>query len=359
MEEDAVREAGEGEEGAAGGDGEPRAVGEEGAEEVREPLRARWGEIGLKEEEEEEEEDDDDDDEGGVYGGDPEEDLPPLGAADLWAAEFLSGGSGLLEAGDSWIQRTFHDVLASPHHRLSFQDAPPVTVLLVERYLDEGPGTPGSSPTKTPGGGGGGGADPSSCRHPNHPHDPPPGPAGSSSYCYDVTLSDGLLQEKCHLDPALNELVHKNALRCGLQVKITQCSFLYEEKKLCYGFLCLERLEILGCSDLEEDVQEWAVSFMPLKGSRKHYLPLWNNEDPYGDLWLDTSARTKVNIEPLLVRIMHKTRLRYYGKPDTKVDVPYQLYQQETECFVMVEGAINENFDNGDIHLTVILIVSL
>lgn len=41
---------------------------------------------------------------------------------------------------------------------------------------------------------------------------------------------------------------------------------------------------------------------------------------------LDTSWMTKVNnVQPLLVRIMYKTRLRYYGNTETKVDVPYQV----------------------------------
>ncbi|XP_035747851.1 RPA-related protein RADX [Egretta garzetta] len=80
---------------------------------------------------------------------------------------------------------------------------------------------------------------------------------------------------------------------------------------------------------------------------RQHYLPLWNNEDPYGDVWvadkpqaqgdvvvskltslgqLEMTWRSRVHFHPLLVRVLHKSRLRYYGKPEKKLDMPYQAY---------------------------------
>ncbi|KGL82186.1 Uncharacterized protein CXorf57, partial [Tinamus guttatus] len=85
----------------------------------------------------------------------------------------------------------------------------------------------------------------------------------------------------------------------------------------------------------------------PLRGGRRHYLPLWNNDDPYGDMWvaekpparvdvdvsrltslghLEMTWRSRVHFQPLLVRVLHKSRLRYYGKPDKKLDMPYQAY---------------------------------
>ncbi|KFP00745.1 Uncharacterized protein CXorf57, partial [Calypte anna] len=85
----------------------------------------------------------------------------------------------------------------------------------------------------------------------------------------------------------------------------------------------------------------------PLRGEKKHYLPLWNNEDPYGDVWvtdrpqaqvgvevskltslsqLEMTWRSRVHFHPLLVRVMHKSRLRYFGKPEKKEDMPYQAY---------------------------------
>ncbi|KGL96705.1 Uncharacterized protein CXorf57, partial [Charadrius vociferus] len=85
----------------------------------------------------------------------------------------------------------------------------------------------------------------------------------------------------------------------------------------------------------------------PLRGEKKHYLPLWNNEDPYGGVWvadkpqaqvdvdvskvtslgqLEMTWRSRVHFHPLLVRVLHKSRLRYYGKPEKKLDMPYQAY---------------------------------
>lgn len=168
---------------------------------------------------------------------------------------------------DSWIQRTFQQVLKASQLRASLPDAQPVTVLRVERYMEEAAA-----------------------------HRPPAGSGGHSqsapfpSCYYDVTVTDGTCQEKCHLAHELNPLVHKNTLRCGLGVKITQCSYMYHEKKLRYGFLCIEQLEVVGASDVGDSPQELKEysekPTTPLKGGKKHYLPLWNNEDPYGDIWV-------------------------------------------------------------------------
>lgn len=35
--------------------------------------------------------------------------------------------------------------------------------------------------------------------------------------------------------------------------------------------------------------------------------------------------RSRIHFHPLLVRVLHKSRLRYYGKPEKKMDVPYQV----------------------------------
>uniref|UniRef100_A0A8D0DX07 RPA1 related single stranded DNA binding protein, X-linked n=1 Tax=Salvator merianae TaxID=96440 RepID=A0A8D0DX07_SALMN len=235
---------------------------------------------------------------------------------------------------DSWIQKAFEQVLAASHLSVSFPDAQPVTVLSLERYLTDAL-PPGPAPKAPP-------EAAASHTHASGPY---------HYYCYDITIMDGVCQEKCHLAPELNFLVYKNRLRCGLLVKITQCSYMYNEKRLCDGFLCIERLEILGASNpaaaLQERKEYTDRPTAPLKGKRKHYLPLWNNEDPYGDIWvekiplqdawldesrlttlanLEMSWRNKITFQPLLVRIMHKARLRYYGKPDTKLDMPYQAY---------------------------------
>ncbi|NWZ79976.1 RADX protein, partial [Poecile atricapillus] len=41
---------------------------------------------------------------------------------------------------------------------------------------------------------------------------------------------------------------------------------------------------------------------------------------------LEMTWRSRVHFHPLLVRILHKSRLRYYGKPEKKMDMPYQAY---------------------------------
>ncbi|KFW95843.1 Uncharacterized protein CXorf57, partial [Phalacrocorax carbo] len=41
---------------------------------------------------------------------------------------------------------------------------------------------------------------------------------------------------------------------------------------------------------------------------------------------LEMTWRSRVHFHPLLVRVLHKSRLRYYGKPDKKLDMPYQAY---------------------------------
>ncbi|XP_063169782.1 RPA-related protein RADX isoform X2 [Candoia aspera] len=64
---------------------------------------------------------------------------------------------------------------------------------------------------------------------------------------------------------------------------------------------------------------------------------MWVEKRPLREVSVDEFKRTslfhvamtwesKINFQPLLVRIIHKSRLRYYGKPKTKLDVPYQAY---------------------------------
>ncbi|KAK5918355.1 hypothetical protein CgunFtcFv8_003128 [Champsocephalus gunnari] len=88
-------------------------------------------------------------------------------------------------------------------------------------------------------------------------------------------------------------------------------------------------------------------SDVPLQVSRKHYLSLWNNEDPEGDIWTSgsPSSHTVLDVSnitllsslescfrntwkplPLLVKIIHKSRLRYYGKFGLQIDYPFQAY---------------------------------
>ncbi|XP_035251084.1 RPA-related protein RADX [Anguilla anguilla] len=186
------------------------------------------------------------------------------------------------------------------------------------------------------------------------------------SYCYDLTVTDGIVQAKCHLASDLNHLVHKNIIRSGIDVQITQCSFVYNERRLGHGSVCIEKIEFGNvCEDSrilrsikdpaalpiwskEGDESVLAIqNDVPLQTRRKYYLSLWNNEDPHGRLWIPDMPPTDVVLNvskmfllcdldsvygsshqcrPLLVRIMNKSRLRFYGKVDTKIDIPFQAY---------------------------------
>ncbi|KAM8896208.1 RPA-related protein RADX isoform 3-T3 [Lycaon pictus] len=221
----------------------------------------------------------------------------------------------------SWIQKVLEQITDSPLQWVTPSEVVPVAVLAVQRYLLE-----------------------------DEPRDTIPKPP---LYCYDVTISDGVYQEKCYLDPSLNFLVYKNILKVGIEMKISRVSCLYNEKRLGQGILCIDNVhcgEALDAISLETPFRNSAheeVPERPLRGGKSHYLALWNNEDPYGDIWLTNKQpeehnfnNTKIislshlemtwanrrNFPALLVRILHKSKLRYYGKPDKKMIEPYQTF---------------------------------
>ncbi|XP_061265328.1 RPA-related protein RADX isoform X1 [Bos javanicus] len=221
----------------------------------------------------------------------------------------------------SWIQKVFEQVIDSPRRWVTPLEVVPVAVLAVQRYLLE-----------------------------DEPRDVKPKPP---LYCFDVTISDGVYQEKCYLDPSLNSLVYKNILKVGIEVRIFRVSCIYNEKRIGQGILCIDNVlcgELLESVSLETPFRNSAhreVPERPLRGEKSHYLPLWNNEDPYGDIWLNNKQpkehefnHTKIislshlemtwsntkNLPPLLVRILYKSKLRYYGKPNKKIIEPYQTF---------------------------------
>ncbi|NXT70060.1 RADX protein, partial [Chaetops frenatus] len=51
---------------------------------------------------------------------------------------------------------------------------------------------------------------------------------------------------------------------------------------------------------------------------------------------LEMTWRSRMHFHPLLVRILHKSRLRYYGKPEKKMDMPYQAYFEVADGSGMV-----------------------
>uniref|UniRef100_A0A8C4UAW8 RPA1 related single stranded DNA binding protein, X-linked n=1 Tax=Falco tinnunculus TaxID=100819 RepID=A0A8C4UAW8_FALTI len=220
-------------------------------------------------------------------------------------------GRGSAAGEASWLRRVFEEAQGSSQLSVVPAEPPPVTVVAVERYLGEGP------------------------------------PRAAPQYWYDLTLADGKCQERCHLAPRLSGLVQRGHLRAGTRLRLTRGSYLYAEKRLNCGFLCLEELEPEPVGAAEPPDVPTCHHRQPLRGERQHYLPLWNNEDPYGDMWVAEKAQARVDIDiskltslgqlemtwrsnvhfhPLLVRVLHKSRLRYYGRPEKKVDMPYQAY---------------------------------
>uniref|UniRef100_W5NC42 RPA1 related single stranded DNA binding protein, X-linked n=1 Tax=Lepisosteus oculatus TaxID=7918 RepID=W5NC42_LEPOC len=240
-----------------------------------------------------------------------------------------SSSSAVAQRSPIWV--AFDKLVASTALRQENDNAEFVAVVAVQRYLTE----PKVSSNNN-----------------QFPH----------SYCFDVTVTDGVCRAKCHLAHDLNHLVHKNKLRTGIEIRITKCSFVYDERRLGQGSVCIEQVEfgsqnsnILYVTNDVFSLPVWSKQGVmnltvlqndaPLKFGRKHYLPLWNNEDPYGELWIPYVPPRDVMVDvskvislselesctrcpnlPLLVRIMHKSKLRFYGKPETKLDVPYQAY---------------------------------
>ncbi|XP_006871133.1 PREDICTED: uncharacterized protein CXorf57 homolog [Chrysochloris asiatica] len=231
----------------------------------------------------------------------------------------------------SWIQNVLEQVIDTPRKWVNLSNVVPVVVLAVQRYLLED--EPRALVSKRP------------------------------LYCYDVTISDGVYQEKCYLAPSLNFLVYKNILKVGKKVRISRVSCLYNEKRIGQAILCIDRVhcgEISDAVSLEIPFRNRAQEQKPerpLMGGKSHYLALWNNEDPYGDIWLTNKqaveynlSSTKIislshlemtwsnrkNFPALLVRILYKSKLRYYGKPDKKIAEPYQTFLEVADNSGMV-----------------------
>ncbi|XP_021009365.1 RPA-related protein RADX isoform X4 [Mus caroli] len=231
----------------------------------------------------------------------------------------------------SWIQKVIEQITGSPRQCVTLSEVVPVTVLAVQRYLLE-----------------------------DEPRDTVPKPP---LYCYDVTISDGVYQEKCYLDPSLNFLVYQNILKVGIEMRISRVSCLYNEKRLGQGILCIDKVhcgEPLDVISVETPFRNRAHEEKPerpLRGGKSHYLALWNNEDPYGDIWktnkqpeefnfnnikiislshLELTWNSRKNFPALLVRVLHKSKLRYYGKPNKKMIEPYQTYLEVADSSGMV-----------------------
>lgn len=171
--------------------------------------------------------------------------------------------AGLFPA--SFLQRTLERLSSTQCLKVNTEEQAPVAVIALQRYL--------SVQTE-----------------------------GQDSYSYDVTVTDGVWRAKCFVHPSVNHLVHTNILRTGTDISITQCSFVYNERRLGHGYICIEKLrcgaersallprikDVSSLPMLVKQGMERSVvlqSDVPLQVSRKHYLSLWNNDDPEGDIW--------------------------------------------------------------------------
>lgn len=167
----------------------------------------------------------------------------------------------------SFLQRTLERLSSTQSLKIQAEEAAPVAVIALQRYLSEH--TDGQQP---------------------------------QSYSYDVTVTDGVWRAKCFLHGGLNNLVHSNTLRTGTDIRITQCSFVYNERILGHGYICIEKIscgaqtssilprikDVSSLPMLVKHGMERSVllqSDVPLQVSRKHYLSLWNTDDPEGDVW--------------------------------------------------------------------------
>lgn len=177
--------------------------------------------------------------------------------------------TGLSQA--SFLQRTLERLSSTQCLKLQTEEAAPVAVVALQRYLSEQ--AEGQQ---------------------------------LDSFSYDVTVTDGVWRAKCFVHPSLNHLVHTNVLRTGADISITQCSFVYNERRLGHGYICIEKLRcgaersallprtqtVSSLPMLVKHGMERSVvlqSDVPLQVSRKHYLSLWNNDDPEGDIWTSGS----------------------------------------------------------------------
>lgn len=121
-------------------------------------------------------------------------------------------------------------------------------------------------------------------------------------YAYDLTVTDGIWQVKCKLSPTLHNLLQRNALRSGINVRILELALIYDERRLGRSFVRIDGLEctsevsevLRSVKNLDalsvwtnNDARTLSILQMnlPLDAGCKHYLSLWNNEDPHGAIW--------------------------------------------------------------------------
>ncbi|XP_053271806.1 LOW QUALITY PROTEIN: RPA-related protein RADX [Pleuronectes platessa] len=200
---------------------------------------------------------------------------------------------------------------------------------------------------------------------------------------YDVTLTDGDCRLQVTLDPGLNRLVERNVLRPGSTLRnATFALAMSAQHPACPGASAetdsyrLERAEVRGDDeddgvrrfDVDVDSLPWfgssdaAGPLVPLRANRSVFLPQWNNVDYSGEVWREAppteeeaehgddeeeeeeGRRPAVTVSELrdhflsghrgvargavqhrlIIRIINKSHLMYYGRTDRNCECPYK-----------------------------------
>nr|XP_046236700.1 RPA-related protein RADX-like isoform X2 [Scatophagus argus] len=195
---------------------------------------------------------------------------------------------------------------------------------------------------------------------------------------YDVTLTDGDCRLRVTLDPGLNRLVERNVLQPGSVLRNASfTSAMAAQLPACrrasgqtdsYRLLRAEVAD--GDEDdavggLEVDSLPWfgssepAGALLPLRANRSLFLPLWNTVDYSGQVWREAPPTEEEDEEEdeeagrhashvsvtqlresflsgrrgvakgvihhqLIVRIINKSHLMYYGRTDRNCECPYK-----------------------------------
>nr|XP_040037577.1 RPA-related protein RADX isoform X3 [Gasterosteus aculeatus aculeatus] len=198
---------------------------------------------------------------------------------------------------------------------------------------------------------------------------------------YDATLTDGHCRLRVTLDPGLNPLVERYVLRSGsalcdaaftpaMTAQLPACPMAPADRDS-YKLLSVEVSggapgEDGGLRRFHVDSLSWfgssgpAGALVPLRANRSVFLPLWNNVDYSGEAWReappaeeeeeeeDSERRPTVTVSELrdsflighggvargvvhhqlIVRIINKSHLMYYGRKDLNCECPYKEPQR-------------------------------
>ncbi|KAM3857452.1 RPA-related protein RADX [Diretmus argenteus] len=187
---------------------------------------------------------------------------------------------------------------------------------------------------------------------------------------YDVTVTDGDCRLRVTLDPGLNWLAERNFLRRGamlqnatftsaMTARLPETPGAGGERDSSYRLVSVE-VRGHGGDDERRDLASlpWFGSsapgpLVPLRANRITFLPLWNNTDYSGEVWRETppideeeeeDERPGVTVcelrdtflsgcrsitgggvtRHLIVRIINKSHLMYFGKVDRNCECPYK-----------------------------------